>query len=122
MHFRDAEILRIHISESDRADGRPLYEALVARARKQGMAGATVLRGLLGFGAASHLHSAKILALSEDLPLVVEIVDSPGNIQGFLPIVEELVADGLVTRERVDMAVVGDHDRARHIMNTEERQ
>ena len=97
----EAVLLRVFIGESDRHDGLPLYEAIVLEARKRGMAGATVLRGIMGFGADSHLHTAKILRLSEDLPIVVEIVDMPERIDDFLPVVDEMMEEGLVTTERV---------------------
>lgn len=97
----EGTLLRIFIGESDRADGRPLYEALVLEAREQGLAGATVLRGVMGFGKHSRLHTAKWLVLSTDLPIVVEILDAEEKIRAFLPRVEELVAEGLVTLEKV---------------------
>ena len=81
----EAELLRIFIGESDRYEGKPLYEAIVHLARQKGIAGATVLRGLMGFGADSRMHTAKILRFSEDLPIVVEIVDKPENIQKYCP-------------------------------------
>lgn len=94
-------LLRIFIGESDRHDGKPLYEWLVLQARQQGLAGATVLRGIEGFGAHSRLHTAKILRLSEDLPIVVEIVDTREKIGAFLPTVDQAVGEGLATLERV---------------------
>ncbi|HHM12445.1 MAG TPA: DUF190 domain-containing protein [Planctomycetaceae bacterium] len=97
----EAELLRIFIGESDRCDGRPLYEAIVQEARQAGLAGATVLRGILGFGAHSRIHSAKILRLSEDLPVVIEIVDRPDRIAEFLPKLDTMIAEGLVTLEKV---------------------
>jgi PII-like signaling protein len=97
----EAELLRIFIGESDRHRGRPLYEVLVEVARQRGLAGATVLRGTLGFGANSRIHSAHILRLSEDLPMVVEIVDEPEKIAAFLPQLDGLIEEGLVTLERV---------------------
>lgn len=96
----EAELLRIFIGESDRHEGRPLYEAIVLEARRRGMAGATVLRGIMGFGADSRMHTAKILRLSEDLPIIVEIVDKPDRIEGFLPAVDSMMREGLVTLER----------------------
>ncbi len=98
---REAELLRIFIGESDRHGSHPLYEAIVARARERGMAGATVLRGVLGFGAHSRLHTAKILRLSEDLPIIVEIVDTPERIEAFLPELDGMISEGLVTLEKV---------------------
>ncbi len=97
----ESELLRIFIGEGDKHPGRPLYEAVVEAARRRGMAGATVLRGTLGFGAASRIHTAKILRLSEDLPMVVEIVDKPERIAEFLPELDAIVGDGLVTLEKV---------------------
>jgi hypothetical protein len=97
----EAELLRIFIGENDKHQGRPLYEVIVAEARRQGLAGATVLRGTLGFGANSRIHTAKILRLSEDLPMVVEIVDEPQKIQEFLPDIDAMMTEGLITLERV---------------------
>ena len=97
----EAELLRIFIGESDTHNGRPLYEVLVEEARRRGLAGATVLRGAIGYGATSRIHTAHILRLSEDLPMVVEIVDSPEKIATFLPQLDALIDEGLVTLERV---------------------
>ncbi|MEW6235233.1 MAG: DUF190 domain-containing protein [Candidatus Omnitrophota bacterium] len=97
----EADLLRVFIGESDKFEGRPLYEAIVHEARKRGMAGATVLRGALGFGAHSRLHTAKILRLSEDLPMVVEIVDKPERIEEFLPKLDAMIDEGMVTIEKV---------------------
>ena len=97
----EAELVRIFIGESDKYDGTPLYEAIVSEARRRGMAGATVLRGLMGFGANSRIHTAKILRLSEDLPIVVEIVDRPDRIAEFLHHLDGMVGEGLITVERV---------------------
>lgn len=97
----DGYLLRIFVGESDKVGHRPLYEEIVLKARKQGLAGATVLRGVMGFGKHSILHTAKILRLSEDMPMVVELVDSLEKIEGFLPLLDELISDGLVTLERV---------------------
>jgi PII-like signaling protein len=97
----EGELLRIFVGESDKHHGRPLYEVLVEEARRQGLAGATVLRGTLGFGANSRIHTAKILRLSEDLPMVVEIVDTPERIAEFLPTLDGMIHEGLVTLERV---------------------
>jgi uncharacterized protein len=96
-----AALLRIFIGEDDRFGQHPLYEAIVLKAREQGLAGATVLRGPMGFGHSSRLHTAKILRLSEDLPVVVEIIDSEQNITAFLPLLEEMVKGGLVSIEEV---------------------
>lgn len=97
----DGCLLRIFIGESDRWQGKPLYEALVVKASELHLAGATVLRGPMGFGAKSRMHTAKILRLSEDLPIVIEIVDSREKIEAFLPRVDEMVQEGLVTIEDV---------------------
>jgi uncharacterized protein len=97
----EAELLRVFIGESDTHQGRPLYEVLVEEARRRGLAGATVLRGTIGFGASSRIHTAHILRLSEDLPMVVEIVDTPEKIAAFLPDLDALIEEGLVTLERV---------------------
>ena len=99
----EGQLLRIFIGENDRWHGKPLYEAIVARARDEGLAGATVLRGLMGFGAKSRIHTAKVLRLSEDLPIVVEIVDRADRIAKFVPLLDDMVADGLVTLERVQV-------------------
>ena len=97
----EAELLRIFIGESDKYQGRPLYQVIVEESRRRGLAGATVLRGTLGFGANSRIHTAKILRLSEDLPMVVEIVDQPAKIAEFLPELDNLIGEGLVTLEKV---------------------
>lgn len=99
----DGQLLRIFIGESDTWHRRPLYQAIVQRLREEGLAGATVLRAIEGFGAKSHLHTARILRLSEDLPLVIEVVDTEEKIRAFLPILDEMVGDGLVTLERVQV-------------------
>jgi uncharacterized protein len=98
---RDAMLLRIFIGEGDELKGAPLYEKIVLRAREQKLAGATVLRGPMGFGKSSHLHTAKILRLSLDLPMVIEIVDSEEKIREFLPVLDGMIQGGLVTLERV---------------------
>jgi len=97
----EAVLLRIFIGESDRWHHRPLYEAIVLKARELHMAGATVLRGPMGFGKSSRLHTAKILRLSMDLPLVIEIVDAEDKIRDFLPMLDEMLQGGLVTTEKV---------------------
>src|SRR5258705_7605892 len=94
-------LLRIFVGESDKHGHLPLYEAIVLKAREQNLAGATVLRGVMGFGKHSILHTTKILRLSEDMPMVIEIVDSLENIEKFLPVLDELIKDGLVTIEKV---------------------
>ena len=100
---KDGTLLRIFIGESDKHQGLPLYEWIVRKAREQGLAGATVLRGLEGFGAHSRLHTAKILRLSTDLPIVVEIVDTEENIQAFLPAIDDAIGEGLATLEKVEV-------------------
>lgn len=97
----DGALLRIFVGESDRHGHQPLYEAIVLQARENGLAGATVLRGVMGYGKHSILHTAKILRLSEDLPMVIEIVDSAEKINTFLPVLERMIKDGLVTLEHV---------------------
>ncbi len=99
----EARLVRIFVGESDHWEGRPLYEALVHRARELGLAGATVLRGIEGFGASSVVHTARILRLSEDLPIVVELVDTTDKIDEFLAVADEMVKEGLVTVERVEI-------------------
>ncbi len=95
----DGMLLRVFIGESDRHDGRPLYEVVVNEARRRGLAGATVWKGFMGFGAHSRMHTAKILELSQDLPIVIEIVDAKDKIEEFLPVLDGLVGEGLVTVE-----------------------
>lgn len=97
----DAQLLRIFIGESDKHHGKPLYEVIVERARERGLAGATVVRGFLGFGANSRIHTSKILRLSEDLPVVIEVVDTQEKLDLLLPELDELVGEGLVTLEPV---------------------
>ena len=99
----DGYLLRIFLGESDKHEGKPLYEWLVLKAREAGLAGATVLRGIEGFGAHSRLHTAKILRLSEDLPIVIEIVDALEKIEGFMPVVDRAIGEGLATLERVQV-------------------
>jgi hypothetical protein len=111
MHLsEDAIVLRIFIGESDRYGHRPLYEAIVLKARELQLAGATVLRGPMGFGKSSHLHTAKILRLSMDLPIVIEIVDSEEKVNAFLPVLDEMMGGGLVTMERTK-AIRYQHER-----------
>lgn len=98
---QDSVLLRIFIGESDRFEGRPLYEAIVLKAREAGLAGATVLRSPMGYGANSRLHTAKILRLSDDLPMVIEIVDEEAKINGFLPVLDGMMGGGLVTLEKI---------------------
>ena len=104
---RNAILLRIFIGENDRHEGRPLYEAIVLKAREAGLGGATVLRGPMGFGHSSRLHTAKILRLSEDLPLIIEIVDAEAKIDAFLPVLDGMMSSGLVTLEKVQVLQYG---------------
>ena len=99
----EGKLLRIIVGEADRWEGRPLYEAIVEEARRRGLAGATVWKGCMGFGAHSRMHTAKILRLSEDLPVVIEIVDAADKIEAFLPDLDRLVGEGLVTLERAEV-------------------
>jgi uncharacterized protein len=103
-----AVLLRVFIGESDHYQHRPLYEAIVLKAREMHIAGATVLRGPMGFGHSSRLHTAKILRLSEDLPLVIEIVDAEEKIDAFLPVIDGMMSHGLITLERVKVCRYGD--------------
>ena len=109
---QEAVLLRIFLGESDRYEHRPLYEAIVLKAREMHLAGATVLRGPMGYGHSSRLHTAKILRLSEDLPLVIEIVDAEEKIQSFLPVIETMMSHGLVTIEKVTVCRYGDGGNA----------
>lgn len=99
----EALIARIYIGESDTWQGRPLYEAVVHLLRERGVAGATVLRGIEGFGARSHLHTTRILALSQDLPILIEIVDEEARLRAVLPELDTMIGDGLVTLEPVEV-------------------
>lgn len=99
----NGKLLRIFIGERDRWHGHPLYEAIVLEARKRGLAGATVIKGFMGFGAHSRIHTAKLLELSQDLPIIVEIVDAPDAIEAFMPDLELMVGDGLITLERAEV-------------------
>ena len=104
---RQAQLLRIFIGEAERHDGRPMYEAIVLKARELQIAGATVLRGGMGFGNSSHLHTSKILRLSDDLPLLIEIVDIAEKIDAFLPVLDTMMSSGLVTLEKVHVVRYG---------------
>ena len=104
---RDAMLLRIFFGEDDKYNGRPLYEAIVAAARDAKLAGATVLRGPMGYGHSSRLHTTQILRLSEDLPLIVEIVDTEQAIKAFLPTLDPMMGSGLVTLEKVQVLQYG---------------
>jgi PII-like signaling protein len=100
---KDGKLLRIFVGESNKHEGLRLYEWIVRKAREQGLAGATVLRGMEGFGAHSRLHTAKILRLSTDLPIVIEIVDTDEKIQAFLPLIDDAIGEGLATLEKVEV-------------------
>ena len=113
----EAQLLRVFIGESDKYHGHPLYEEIVRAARKRGMAGATVLRGILGFGANSRIHTAKILRLSEDLPLVIEIVDKPERIEEFLPELDSMIKEGLITLEKAQV-IAYRHNSAQTLRRT----
>jgi PII-like signaling protein len=104
---KDAMLLRIFFGEDDRFEGKPLYEAIVQKAREMHLAGATVLRGPMGFGHSSHLHTAKVLRLSFDLPIIIEIVDTEARINEYLPILDGMMASGLVTLEKVQVLQYG---------------
>src|SRR5213080_302338 len=118
---RDSMLLRIFIGESDRWNHKPLYETIVLKAREMHLGGATVLRGPMGFGKSSRMHTAKILRLSMDLPIVIEIVDSEEKIQAFLPALEEMMSGGMVTLERVQVIEYRHAERKEEIQNQERR-
>ena len=103
----EATLLRLFVGERDRHGHQPLYEAIVTTARENGLAGATVLRGLIGYGCSTVLHTAKLLELSDDLPMVVEIVDSEEKIQAFLPVLDQMMSSGLITLEKVRVLQYG---------------
>lgn len=105
----EARLLRIFVGEADKHRGLPLYEAIVERARERGLAGATVLRGLLGFGAHRHMHAAKVLRLSEDLPVVIEIVDSSEKIEAFINELDGMIEEGMLTTEKVNVTTYRKH-------------
>lgn len=106
MHLpTQAERLSIYTGESDRFEGRPLHEVILEEARRQGLAGGTVIRAVAGFGANSRVHTASILRLSEDLPMVTQIVDDPAKIEAFIPYLDGVIAEGLVVREKVEVLV-----------------
>jgi PII-like signaling protein len=107
----EGKLLRLFIGESDTWHGKPLYQAIVERVRQEGLAGATVIRGLEGFGADSRLHTSRILRLSEDLPVVIEIVDTPEQIDRVVPILDEMVGEGMLTLERVQIVSYRSSDK-----------
>ena len=108
---RNAVLLRIFLGEDDRHDHKPLYEAIVLKAREMHLAGATVLRGPMSYGHSSRLHTAKILRLSEDLPVVIEIVESEEKINAFLPVLDEMMGSGLITLEKVQVLQYGQNNK-----------
>ncbi|MEW6515538.1 MAG: DUF190 domain-containing protein [candidate division FCPU426 bacterium] len=99
----NGQLLRIFLGEQDKWEGQPLYEALVLLARQRGLAGATAIKGFMGFGCKSHLHTTKLLRLSEDLPIIIEIVDSEEKIAAFLPYLDDMVREGLITLEKANV-------------------
>jgi PII-like signaling protein len=113
----EGTLARIFIGEADRWEGQPLYEAIVQRARDKGLAGATVLRGFEGFGAHSQVHSARLLRLAENLPIVVEIVDKKEQIQAFLPELDAMIEEGLVTLEPVQVILYRVREPGSHHTN-----
>jgi PII-like signaling protein len=104
-NVEDGKLLRIFIGEDDEHDGRPLYEVIVMTLRELGLAGATVFRGMMGFGRSSVLHTSRVLRLSEDLPIVIECVDREANIERALPVLDDLVTEGLVTVEKAEIRI-----------------
>lgn len=109
----EGKLLRVFVGESDRWEGKPLYEAIVEEARRRGLAGATAWKGFMGFGAHSRMHTAKILRLSEDLPVLIEIVDAADKIEAFLPDLDRMVTEGLVTLERAEVILYRGPGKAR---------
>jgi len=107
----EGKLLRIFIGEQDKWHGQPLYEAIILLAKKEGLGGATAIKGFMGFGCKSHMHTTKLLRLSEDLPIVIEIVDSEEKISKFLPHLDEMVKEGLITLEKVNVIMY----RANHV-------
>ncbi|MDV7393383.1 DUF190 domain-containing protein, partial [Arthrospira platensis SPKY1] len=99
----EGKLLRIFLGEQDKWEGQPLYEAIVLLARQKGLAGATAIKGFMGFGCKSHLHTTKLLRLSEDLPIIIEIVDSEEKISSFLPLLDGMVREGLITLEKANV-------------------
>lgn len=99
----DGKLLRIFIGEADKWNGKPLYEEIVLLAKKKGLAGATAIKGFMGFGCKSHMHTTKLLRLSEDLPIIIEIVDSEEKVAAFAPLLDEMVKEGLITLEKANV-------------------
>ncbi len=112
--WQEAELLRVFVGESDKHHGRPLYEAIVDAARQSGLAGATVVRGLLSYGVHGQVHSAKVLHLSEALPMIVEIIDQPDRIAAFLPELDQIMTEGLVTLEKIRSITYHANDKPTH--------
>ncbi len=110
--FTEARLLRVFIGESDKFEGKPLYQVIVERARQRELAGATVLRGYLGYGANSRIHSTRIMRLSEDLPMVIEIVDEPERIAAFAAELDGMIGEGLVTMEKVEVIIYRDNGKS----------
>ncbi len=106
-HIRDAVLLRVFFGEDDTYNNLPLYEAIVLKAREMHLAGTTVLRGSVGFGHSSHIHTTKILRLAQDLPIVIELVDTQDKVDAFLPVLDEMMSSGLVTLEKVQVLQYG---------------
>jgi PII-like signaling protein len=102
---QEGKLLRIFIGEADKWNGKPLYEAIVLLAREKGMAGATVIRGVMGYGCKSHMHTSKLLELSADLPLIIELVDSEEKINAFIPVLDTMVKEGLITLEKAQVVM-----------------
>jgi hypothetical protein len=102
---KEGMLLRIFIGEADKHNGKPLYEEIISLARKMNLAGATAIKGFMGFGCKSHMHTTKLLRLSEDLPIIIEIVDGQEKIEGFLPQLDEMVLEGLITLEKVNVVM-----------------
>lgn len=100
---KEGELLRIFIGEADKWEGKPLYEEVILLAKKEGMAGATAIKGFMGYGCKSHMHTAKLLRLSEDLPVIIEIVDSSEKINQFIPHLDKMVKEGLITLEKANV-------------------
>lgn len=109
---RDAVLLRVFFGEDDKYKNLPLYEAIVLKAREMHLAGTTVLRGSVGFGHSSHIHTTKILRLAQDLPIVIELVDTQDKVDAFLPVLDEMMSSGLITLEKVQVLQYGKPARA----------
>lgn len=101
----DGKLLRIFIGEADKWNGKPLYEEIVLLAKKNGLAGATAIKGFMGFGCKSHMHTTKLLRLSEDLPVIIEIVDSEEKVNAFIPLLDAMVKEGLITLEKANVII-----------------